>query len=376
MSAFRIAHAKAADWRAAALACAEQVKGLDGANLGFVYVTDRLGGDLAPTLDVLRGATGIADWVGTVGVGVLATGQEYFDEPAIAVMTARLPEGAWRVFPSLTKGASTARGTARVSADAERWLDGARPSFGVVHADPRNPRTPKLIAELSEESASFLVGGLTSSRGRYDQVAGEVVSGGLSGVLFRSDVAVATGISQGCSPIGPTREVTQCQDNVLFTLDGGPALACLKRDMGDPADRDFPRAAENVHVALPVVGSDTGDYLVRNLVGIDPARGWVAIGDYVREGDRVVFCRRDASSARRDLDRMLKELKRRAGDGPKAGVYYSCVARGPNLFGAESQELAMIRDRLGDFPLVGFFCNGEICHNRLYGYTGVIALFL
>ena len=34
------------------------------------------------------------------------------------------------------------------------------------------------------------------------------------------------------------------------------------------------------------------------------------------------------------------------------------------------------RDELGDFPLVGFFANGEISNNRLYGYTGVLTLFL
>ena len=61
---------------------------------------------------------------------------------------------------------------------------------------------------------------------------------------------------------------------------------------------------------------------------------------------------------------------------PRGGLYYSCVGRGPNLFGGESEEANMIREALGEFPLVGFFCNGEISHNRLYGYTGVLTLFL
>ena len=73
---------------------------------------------------------------------------------------------------------------------------------------------------------------------------------------------------------------------------------------------------------------------------------------------------------------MLADLKRRAGGTPRAGLYFSCVARGPNLFGESSQELRMIRDALGAFPLAGFFGNGEIAHDRLYGYTGVLALFL
>ena len=35
-----------------------------------------------------------------------------------------------------------------------------------------------------------------------------------------------------------------------------------------------------------------------------------------------------------------------------------------------------VRRELGEFPLVGMFCNGEICNDRLYGYTGVLALFV
>ena len=52
------------------------------------------------------------------------------------------------------------------------------------------------------------------------------------------------------------------------------------------------------------------------------------------------------------------------------------MARGPNMFGDEGKEMSLIRDHLGDLPLVGFYGNGEISNNRLYGYTGVLALFL
>jgi small ligand-binding sensory domain FIST len=45
------------------------------------------------------------------------------------------------------------------------------------------------------------------------------------------------------------------------------------------------------------------------------------------------------------------------------------------MFGTPNSELGLISDALGDFPLVGFFANGEISHDRLYGYTGVLTLF-
>ncbi len=128
--------------------------------------------------------------------------------------------------------------------------------------------------------------------------------------------------------------------------------------------------------AFPVAGSDRADYMVRNLVGLDGERGLLAIGAPLEDGQRVMFCRRDGQTARDDLARMLGELKRRATTPAKGAVYFSCLGRGPHMFGAPSAELAAIQDELGEVPLVGFFCNGEISHNRVYGYTGVLSLFL
>ena len=60
----------------------------------------------------------------------------------------------------------------------------------------------------------------------------------------------------------------------------------------------------------------------------------------------------------------------------RGGIYISCIARGAGLFGPDAAETRMIAEHLGAFPLTGFFANGEISHNRLYAYTGVLALFL
>jgi len=130
-----------------------------------------------------------------------------------------------------------------------------------------------------------------------------------------------------------------------------------------------------IFAGLPVAGSDTGDYLVRNLLAIDPGRGWVVLGAEVASGDAILFCRRDPESARRDMVRMVRQLAGRLGGTPKAGVYVSCVARGAALFGETAVEARLIRESLGEFPLIGFFANGEISRDRLYGHTGVLTLF-
>ena len=73
---------------------------------------------------------------------------------------------------------------------------------------------------------------------------------------------------------------------------------------------------------------------------------------------------------------MLEKLKKRIWRPIQGGLYFSCLSRGHNLFGEAGIELQIVRDVIGDVPLAGFFANGEISHKRLYGHTGVLALFL
>ncbi len=382
--AFAAAHARGetgTDWGRLVLDCVTQLgPAADRADLGFLYVTDALAAHLPKIVALLRQSTGVKTWAGSVGVGIAATGAEYFDCPAMAVLVASLPKNAWRLIPNLERGDPEVGGGPLAA--VKQWVDAQAsgpltgPPFGVVHADPRNPELPQLVTGLADAVSGFLVGGLASSRGAMDQVAGEVVRGGVSGVLFAPNVAIATGLSQGCSPIGPVRTVTAARQNVLFEIDGRPALEVFKSDTGEVLARQLEKVAGYIHAAFPVTGDDTGDYLVRNLIGIDPERGWLAVGEQVSPGDRILFVRRDRAAAEEDLVRMIRRLKRGAAAAPKAGLYFSCVARGPNMFGPDSAELGILRRELGDVPLVGMFCNGEISKNRLYGYTGVLTLFL
>jgi small ligand-binding sensory domain FIST len=354
-----------------ATACAEQLSALpDGANLGFLYANDALAGDLPDILAFLRQRTRIDDWVGSVGLGVCASGQEYFGAPALAVLVAALPSGAYELFGPQSSGA------ANPDVLQNDWLRRVQPMLGIVHGDPRDANSAGTVETLAHEGSLFLVGGLAAASGTPAQIAGRVVEGGISGVLLSPDIPVITGLTQGCSPIGPARRISEARDNIIMAIDGRPALDVFKEDIGELLSRDLKRVAGLIFAAFPVTGSDTGDYVVRNLVAIDVQRQWLAVAHNVSEGQAVLFCRRDPASAAADLQRMLADLKRRANGTPRAGLYFSCVARGPNLFGESSQELRMISDTLGSFPLAGFFGNGEIAHDRLYGYTGVLALFL
>jgi len=368
MPTFRYGHATAPDWRDAARSCGAQL-GSGSATIGFLYITDVLADHAGDILAFFKNHTGVAHWVGAVGIGVCATGHEYLDEPAMAVMVCDIEAGTFRVFSGITSADHVDRASIKCG--------NVPANFAIVHADPNNREVPEVVSKLAERVESgFLVGGLTSSRRQNVQIANDVTEGGISGVSFSDAVTVATRLTQGCTPIGPKHAITACQRNVIVSLDGQPALDVFKEDIGEALARDLGRVGGQIFAGLPIAGSDTGDYLVRNLVGIDATHKLVAIGDVLEPGGSIMFCRRDGNTARDDMNRMLESIRQGLYTQPRGGVYYSCLGRGASLFGPDSSELKMIRDRLGDFPLVGFFCNGEISHNRLYGYTGVLTLFV
>ena len=350
-----------------------------GTTLGVLYVSEPAAQALPLVLGELASATGIADWVGGVGLGVCAAGQESYERPAAAVMTAALPGDKFRLF------AATSDPGADLPRHHARWIESVQPSLALVHGDPRCPDLLRATVDAASASGAFLVGGLMSHRCPDPLVAGEIGNGrraadalghaGVAGLLLAPEVAVATGLTQGCSPIGPVRRIDEARDNIVMAIDGRPALAAFYEDIGPELAQDPRRLGALIFAGLPVPGSDTGDYLVRNLMAIDPRQGWIVLGAEVAPGDPILFCRRDPDSAKKDLGRMLHQLKGRLPGPPKAGIYVSCIARGAALFGEPGVESGLIREVLGDFPLIGFFANGEISRDRLYGHTGVLTLF-
>ncbi len=337
--------------------------------LGVLYVADAMEQDLTSILTYLRQTTGVADWIGTLGYGVVGGGKAMFDRPGAAAMVLDLPAGSYRVI-----GPTPVRD--RLADEVSEWVAKTPPVAALVHADTGMPDLPDALTALARRTGAFLVGGLTCSRGAQSQIAGDIVNGGISGALFASDVGVVSGLTQGCAPLGPLHTVTDGTRNVVATLDGRPALDVFKEDIGEMLARDLGRVAGYVHAALPVTGADTADYLVRNLIGIDPERGWLAIGDEVAPGDRLMFVRRDPMTAQTDLRRMLDGVTRRLDGHPARGaIYVSCVARGPAMFGDESREASIVSESLGGVPVIGFYANGEISLDRLYTYTGILLAF-
>ena len=140
MAEFSFGHATGAGWREAADQCLTALGPVSAAgNLGFLYVTDALASHMGEILDLFQADTGVEHWVGTVGMGICATGIEYYDQPAVAAMVGEFPEGSFRVFPSMLKDLDD------FTAAHGAWIESHRPFLGLVHGDPSNPLTEALV---------------------------------------------------------------------------------------------------------------------------------------------------------------------------------------------------------------------------------------
>jgi small ligand-binding sensory domain FIST len=407
MNRFLHGHATHPDWRTALALAGAQIDAQRAAGpagsptLGWVYLTDHFAPHAGPMLAELRTRWPGVQWVGASGGGIAASGVEYFDEPALALMLAELPRERFRVF----SGAHPLGDFVAHSAN--------------VHADPVASDLAGLIADMSARTTTgYLFGGLASARTQPLHIAEAVLTGGLSGVAFDAGVTLVSRVTQGCQPVGPRRRVSAAERNLVSELDGEPALDCLLRDLnlagiepraalprlrqvlvglGDPAGQEV--GGHEDSTTRSRFGDDTR---VRHLIGLDPGRRGLAISDVAEVGTPLAFCTRDVEAARRDLTRICAEVRDElepeslpleaalirhpatagtpgsppgASNGIAGAVYVSCAGRGGPHFGAPSAELAIVRHALGDVPLVGFFAAGEIARRHLYGYTGVLTVF-
>ncbi|VAW68898.1 FIG01182231: hypothetical protein [hydrothermal vent metagenome] len=341
------------------------------ANFGFLYLSDHLLDQAEYILNRLKQTTGFFNWVGSTGRGLIATEQEYYDQPAMVIMIAGFNETDFHLLPNFTDTTSSLKG------ELASWCNNNDFNVGLIHADPENQMLQTLIHRLGENiPGSFLVGGISSSRGKNLQFADSILQGGISGVLFSQQVPILSNLTQGCTPIGPRHRVTESEQNIVFTLDNRPALDVLTDDTGEVIARDWEQASNYIFAGLVNKNSDTDDYTVRFLMGIDPHDKLIVISGDIQNDQDIIFCRRDGNTAMDDMQRMLLQIKSRLNSPIKGAIYISCRGRGREQFGSNSEEVRMIHSVLGDFPLAGFFANGEIHKSMLYGYTGVLTLFI
>jgi small ligand-binding sensory domain FIST len=373
-----------------------------------VYVTTAYAAHVTALLEELRTALpSVTDWVGTVGMGILAGGVEYLNEPALAVMLLDIAPEHYRVFNGLHP-LHVLQAPSSTKADFIAHT-------ALVHVDGQTPDVHELMAELAARTTSGkLFGGITphNSDATAIQIAlprhapvtpdVQVLHGGFSGVAFDSNVGTMTSLTQGCLSLSATHTITNAEGPLILSLDHRPALDVLLQDLSlDLAQRHItiPKLRQTL-VGLSHASASTphtqvlgSDVRIRRLIGLDIERQGIAVAAAPNVGEYLQFCQRDTATAHTDLVRICTDIREAVESfgtnddindtvAPihtarlRGAVYISCLGRGGAYFGAPHAELQLIRRALGDIPLIGFFASGEIAGQQLYAYTGVLTVFL
>jgi small ligand-binding sensory domain FIST len=357
-------------------------------DLIVVFISPHFGPEYGKLPDLLDRRIAPDHVIGCSAGGVIGAGHEVEKRPALSVTAAILPDVTVHPFrlegeqlPDLDAGPAEWRELFRA--------DPAQPTSFIVIGDPFTFPAIQLLEGLDfAYPGSVTIGGMASAAiqpgGNGLFLEDAVFTEGAIGVSLQGNVHVDTVVAQGCRPIGQPMAITECRENVIMQMAGRPPLEVLQDIWKTLNDRD--RALVRHSLFLGVVMDGTmdevgqGDFLIRNIIGVDKDKGALAVGDHLRPGLTVQFHLRDAHTSSTDLVRSLEEyMDTRKGELPEGALLFSCQGRGEGLYGRPDHDTEAFAKKVGPIPLGGAFLNGEIGpvagSTYLHGYTSAFGIF-
>lgn len=209
-----------------------------------------------------------------------------------------------------------------------------------------------------------IMGGLAGDGTAFGQTAvlsnDGVASDTVAALAIPAGVQIGHGSFGGWRPFGPARKVTRCAGNVLFELDGEPALAVYKRYLGEYAAQ---LPSSGLLFPFEMLGQDHSAIgLVRTILGVDEQNGSLILaGDIQTDGYlRLMHASNDAlvegaEAAANAAHAMLGQI------GQGLGLLVSCVGRKLVMGGRIDEEIEAVGDVFGQhIALTGFYSYGEI----------------
>lgn len=374
-------------------------------DLALVFISSAYASEYSRLMPLLRERLSVPVLIGCGGSGIIGMNsqgeaQEIEGEPALSLSLAHLPDVKVQAFHIPSDRLPD------LDSPPNAWIEligvppQEQPDY-VLLADPFSGINDLLQGLDFAYPGSIKVGGLTSGgvtgaqNGLFCNY--KLYREGTVGVALSGNIVVETIVAQGCRPIGETYQVTACERNILLEL---AAQDSIEKTMGEvesrrpleilrdliqnlsEEDRQLAQHSLFVGVARDEFKQKLGhgDFLIRNLLGVDPRVGAIAIGDRVRPGQRIQFHLRDARTSEEDLELLLQRYQR---DGLHStevagALMFSCLGRGEGLYGKPDFDSQLFRRYLNQVQLGGFFCNGEIGpvggSTFLHGYTSVFGI--
>jgi len=341
----------------------------------FERIVDRLNDDLTPRV-----------MMGVTAGGVVGVGREIEQGPGLSLLAATLPGVTLEPFQGDDLDWQVAEDDpARLTGHFDAGDDA---KAMILLADPFSTPINHMLAHSREAWGQLpIVGGMASAAtqagGNRLMINGDILTEGSVGAMLSGAVQVDCTVSQGCRPIGRPFVITKCQRHLVQELGGRNALQVIQETIEDLDELERAHAKESGLLVGRVTDEykerfGRGDFVIRNIVGIDKSGGYVAIADpQIRVGQTVQLHVRDGQTAEQDFS-MLLELQKLQGAGAGA-LLFTCNGRGTNLFDEPGKDTSTIHDALGPVPLAGFFAAGEFGptgeHNFVHGHTASLIVF-
>lgn len=376
------------------------------ADLGIVFIAAAYASEYSRLMPLLQERLSVSTLIGCGGSGIIGTTtegevREVEGSPALSLTLVQMPDIDIRAFHI------SASEIPDLDSPPSEWMEligvpsQDKPQF-ILLADAFSSKINDLLQGLDfAYPGSVKVGGLASGGAMGNQTGlfcnYQLYQEGTVGVALSGDIHLETIVAQGCRPIGQPYRVTKGERNVLLELaeqEGDSSLNACDGKVGAPlevlqklleklneADRQLAQHSLFVGVARDEFKQhlESGDFLIRHLLGVDPRVGAIAIGDRVRPGQRIQFHLRDAQTSAEDLEILLqKHQKASPGTQEVGALMFSCLGRGEGLYGQPNFDSRMLHRYVGNIPIGGFFCSGEIGpvggSTFLHGYTSVFGI--
>ena len=311
--------------------------------------------DIAAAVHRLLGPRAL---IGCTAGTVVGIDREVEDHAAISLWAGRLPT----VEVHRLTATHTTQGVAVTGFPAAEDLPPDASAI-ILLADPFTFPAEEFTLGLRSRAGIGLpvVGGLASAArgpGGNRLVLDDVVLDDGAVAVIVGGVDVTTIVSQGCRPIGEPMVVTSGEGTMIRELAGRNALERVQEILRALPPDDLVLAQRGLHLGRVIderkAEFERGDFLIRDVLGADPASGAVAVGDEVEVGATVQLQVRDAYSADEDLRDLLYA---RSADG---ALLFTCNGRGTHLFGEEDHDATLVSDLLDRAPLAGMSCAGEL----------------
>ncbi len=362
--------------------------GKDSIHLTVIFVSPHFKGGYNAIPKLIRERIDPGRFLGCSGGGIVGGGREVEQQPAFSITCANLPDVEIKDICSDTMNLPDQD----TSPDVWRkWLgvDSAKKPNFIFLADPFSFRGEEFLAGVDfAYSGSNKVGGLASGA----QMQGENVlyiddkinRSGLVGMALSGNIGMDTIVAQGCRPIGKPVKISKCNGTLLTEMDGQPPLDLLENIHARLGENDQRLVQTSLFLGIEMDplkdNPQQGDFLIRNIMGVDRESGGIQVGAMLREGQLVQFHLRDKVMSAEDLKMVLNKYKTKEHSKKASGaLLFSCLGRGQSLYGKPNHDSDMFRNQLGDIPLGGFFCNGEIGPvgqtTFLHGYTSSFGIF-